>query len=138
MRLPTVTGKEVCRYTESPGLALRVEMPFWSTTPTRVPAGTMTFSPVPACGAGAGFGATGGGASVCGPSCCCAASDMVKSRLAARTNTSLAPDSRVYFITASRMAYSDAQNNRNGCLSTAANTSSQRDDLTRKIGRAHV
>src|SRR6516225_353582 len=69
-RLPIVTGNEVCRYTESPGLALRVVIPFWRTTPMRVPAGTMTFSPEPA-RTGAGFGRTGE-AAVCGPGGSCA------------------------------------------------------------------
>src|SRR5436305_1902757 len=40
-------------------------MPFWRTTPMRVPVGTMTLSLEPA-RAGAGFGSTGDGASVYG------------------------------------------------------------------------
>src|SRR5712691_1837732 len=66
MRLFCVIGNDVCRYTESPGLALRVEMPFSSTTPMCVPAGINIFSFEPALCALAGgeVGATGGGADV--------------------------------------------------------------------------
>src|SRR5229473_458473 len=72
MRLFCVIGNDVCRYTESPGLALRVEIPFSSTTPIRVPAGIRIFSfeSAPGAVAGGGAGATGGGADVCGPSGC--------------------------------------------------------------------
>src|SRR6266850_647743 len=74
MRLFCVIGNDVCRYTESPGLALRVEIPFSSTTPMRVPAGTKIFSfDLALCSiVGGGEGATGGGADVCGPSGCLA------------------------------------------------------------------
>src|ERR1700674_1196152 len=72
MRLFCVIGNDVCRYTESPGLAPRVEMPFSNMTPMRVPAGTKIFSfePAPCAVAGGGAGAIGGGAAVCGPSGC--------------------------------------------------------------------
>src|SRR5882762_11191002 len=72
MRLFWVIGNDVCRYTESPGLALRVEIPFSRTTPMRVPAGINIFSfePAPCALAAGGVGATGGGADVCGPSGC--------------------------------------------------------------------
>src|SRR5437879_12668341 len=68
MRLFCVIGNEVCRYTESPGLALRVEIPFSSTTPMRVPAGTKiySFEPAPCAVVGGDVVATGGGADVCG------------------------------------------------------------------------
>src|SRR5712691_7166080 len=56
-------------------------MPFWRTTPTRVPEGTVILSPEPICGAaGLGAGATGGGAADCGPSRCWAAQDMLVAR----------------------------------------------------------
>src|SRR6267142_5405144 len=72
MRLFCVIGNDVCRYTESPGLALRVEIPFSTTTPMRVPAGINIFSfeLAPCALAAGGVGATGGGADVCGPSGC--------------------------------------------------------------------
>src|SRR5438094_10423524 len=88
----------------APGLARRVVIACGGPPLTGVPAGTITLSAGPAWGAGAGFGAAGGGASVWGPSCCWADSDMAQSKLAARMNVSLAPDSRVYFMTASVLA----------------------------------
>jgi len=54
-----------------------VEIPFWSTTPTRVPAGTVILSMEPVRRAATGLGATGGGAPVCGPSGCWAAQDAL-------------------------------------------------------------
>src|SRR5215470_12945867 len=74
MRLFSTMGNEVRRYTESPGLALRVEMPFSKTTPNRVPAGTTRRSPGAAlrCGVGRAAGATETGAEVCGPGGSCA------------------------------------------------------------------
>src|SRR5713101_9878869 len=71
MRLFCVIGNDVCRYTESPALALRVERPFSRTTPIRVPAGIRILSmEAGRCvTAGRGAGATAGGAEVWGPSC---------------------------------------------------------------------
>src|ERR1700726_4032561 len=73
-RLFWVTGNDVRRYTESPALASRVEMPFSSTTASRVPAGTVTLSEVPLWRGtlDLAVGPSGAGAEVCGPSGCCA------------------------------------------------------------------
>jgi len=53
-----VMGNEVRKYTEAPGLAVEVEMPFSRTTAIRVPDGTTTIVPVLADGDGEadGFG----------------------------------------------------------------------------------
>src|SRR5882757_576268 len=71
-------GNEVRKYRESPALALRVEIPFSSTTATRVPAGTVILSLGPArlSTAGRTSGPTGAGADVCGPSGCCAKAEL--------------------------------------------------------------
>src|ERR1700690_2415562 len=67
-----VIGKEVRKYTESPGFAPRVEMPFSRTTAKRVPAGTLMGCDGPAFGAAACTDrGAGGGADVCGPSGSC-------------------------------------------------------------------
>src|ERR1700719_1936399 len=74
MRLFWVTGNELRRYTESPALASRVEMPFSSTTARRVPAGTVILSVVPPWRGilDLATGPTAGGGEGCGPSGCCA------------------------------------------------------------------
>src|SRR5580658_4517363 len=67
-----VIGKEVRKYTESPGFAPRVEMPFSRTTAKRVPAGTLMGCDGPALGPAACTDrGAGGGADVCGPSGSC-------------------------------------------------------------------
>jgi hypothetical protein len=69
-----VIGNEVRKYTESPGLAVAVEIPFSSVTPIRVPVGTRIFSPVEVGFSAFGDGlVAGAGASGCGPSGACAA-----------------------------------------------------------------
>src|SRR6516164_56871 len=67
-----VIGKDVRKYTESPGFAVAVEMPFSKITPIRVPLGTKILSPADAArGAAAAGVVAGAGASVCGPSGAC-------------------------------------------------------------------
>jgi len=75
----------------------------------RVPDGSVAYSRTDGtmaawAGAGAGFGATGGGASVCGPSCCCAESEIAKARPTARASESFVAALQVYFMGASVMA----------------------------------
>src|ERR1700686_3546275 len=84
MRLFWVTGNELRRYTESPALASRVEMPFSSTTASRVPAGTVILSEVPLWRGilDLATGPTAGGGEVCGPSGCCAQICGIKSDIA--------------------------------------------------------
>src|SRR5262249_5660141 len=75
---------------ESPGLALRVEIPFSRDTPKRVPAGTTILSGEAAraaAGCEEGRGAADG-ADCCGPSGCCA---RIVGKLAKMASKTLAP-----------------------------------------------
>src|SRR5258708_6292940 len=86
MRLFCVIGKAVRKYSESPGLAPRVEIPFSSTTANRVPAGTLMRSAGPLLRASAGCGgrAAAAGGEIWGPSGCWASAMPPKAQKASR------------------------------------------------------
>src|ERR1700733_7514723 len=83
-------GNEVRRYTESPTLAFRVEMPFSSTTATRVPLGTRMDFPLEGAAAGISWGrGSGVGAEVCGPASCWPAATETKTSAQVANNANL-------------------------------------------------
>src|SRR5271163_144156 len=117
-----VMGNEVRRYTESPGLALRVEMPFSRTTATRVPGGRVMNLPLAVWAVDAGFraGCTEAGAVVCGPSGCWAATRLATDSVEHRRIASSALRMMRWFISDLRVNNCDAASGEFGCLSIAA------------------